>query len=191
MRMEEKMKRLIFALLAISLALAIFGCGSNKEAVAPEGELVYRPAWWSSQDDPEFVYTYGQGTNLAENSSMNSARANALQEAAQYVETVVQGMIKDYEEEAGIKDPQVLSLTSSVIRAVANAKFSGVVTGKVETRKVNDHGGSRFKTWMQLKIPRDQINRNMIDTIRNEEALYNQFKASQAFKELDAQVEKY
>jgi hypothetical protein len=185
------MKKIVFALLVIGLALSIFGCGSNKPAVKPDGDLVYRPSWWGSQDEPEFVFTYGQGTNLAENSSMNSARANALQEAAQYVELVVQSMIKDFEEEAGIHDPQVLSLTSSVVRAVANAKFSGVVTGKVETRRVSEQGGSRYKTWMQLKIPRDQVNKNMMDTIRNEEALYNQFKASQAFKELDEQTDRY
>jgi len=185
------MKRIVFALLVISLALAMFGCGSNKKDVKPDGDLVYRPSWWGSQEEPEFVFTYGQGTNLAENSSMNSARANALQEAAQYVELVVQSMIKDYEEEAGIQDPQVLSLTSSVVRAVANAKFSGVVTGKVETRRVTEQGGPRYKTWMQLKIPRDQVNKNMMDTIRNEEALYNQFKASQAFRELDEQVDRY
>jgi hypothetical protein len=186
-----KMKRVLFALMIVSLALLIFGCGSNKEKVEPDGDLVYRPSWWGAQSDDGFVCTYGQGTNLSENSSMNSARANALQDAAQYVETVVQGMIKDYEEEAGVNDPQVLSLTSSVVRAVANAKFSGVIAGKVETRKVNEHGGPRFKTWMQLKIPRDEVNKNLMNTIRNEEALYNQFKASQSFKELDEQIEKY
>ncbi|MDI3504447.1 MAG: hypothetical protein PWP64_1383 [Candidatus Cloacimonadota bacterium] len=186
------MKRILFTLMIMSFTMLILGCGSNKDQdVEPDGQLVYRPAWWGTQEEDGFVCTYGQGTNLAENSSMNSARANALQEAAQYVEMVVQGMIKDYEEEAGVNDPTVLSLTSSVVRAVANAKFSGVITGKVETRKVQEHGGTRYKTWIQLKIPRDEVNKNLMNTIRNEESLYNQFKASQSFKELDEQLEKY
>nr|MDK2850491.1 hypothetical protein [Candidatus Cloacimonadota bacterium] len=185
------MRKVVFALLVISLGLSIFSCSSNNQAVESDGDLVYRPPWWGSQEEPEFIYTYGQGTNLAENSSMNSARANALQEAANYVEVEVQSMIKNFEEEAGINDPQVLSLTSSVVRAVANAKFSGVVTGKVETRRINERGGVRYKTWMQLKIPRDQVNKNLVETIRNEETLYNQFKASQAFQELDKQLDRY
>jgi hypothetical protein len=178
------------AILIVSLTIMMFGCSKNKEqAVKADGELVYRPAWWGEQGGDSHVNTYGQGTNLNENASMNVARSNALSEAAQYVRINVENMLKNYLEEAGISDPQVLALSSNVLRAVTEAEFSGVITGKMETRKVTEADGLRYKTWVQLKIPTDQINRKLAAEIRNEEALYNQFKASQAFQELDKYLE--
>ncbi len=186
------MKKVLYFALLLSLLFIMAACGGNKEKTPKaDGDLVYRPAWWSEQNEADYVCTYGQGTNLSETSSMNTAKANALLEASQYVETEVQGMIKRYEEEAGVYDPQLLALSSSVVKAVSNARFSGAITGKVETRKVNENGGQRFKTWMQVKIPKGDIQKNVMTNIRNEEALYNQFKASQAFQELEQEIEKY
>ncbi len=49
----------------------------------------------------------------------------------------------------------------------------------------------RYKTFVRVSIPKDAINKNMLNKIKNEEALYNQFKASQAFDELEQEVDKY
>lgn len=187
---------MMLCLVLLAVIVMIAACSSNKKAEnkpqgKPQGEEVYRPAWWATQPETDFVCTYGQATKVSENASMTAARENALGEAAQYVEVLVNSMMKNYEEEAGVKDPQVLALTQNVVKAVSSAKFKGVLMGKVETRKVNEPEGVRYKTWMQIKIPKDEINRNLADSIRNEEALYNQFKASQAFQELDKAVEKY
>ncbi len=189
-----KLHKMMLFLVLLAVIAMIASCSSNKQkapTTKPQGEEVYRPAWWATQPETDFVCTYGQATKVSENASMDAARNNALGEAAQYVEVLVNSMMKNYEEEAGVKDPQVLALTQNVVKAVSSAKFKGVLMGKVETRKVNEPEGVRYKTWMQIKIPKDEINRNLADSIRNEEALYNQFKASQAFQELDKAVEKY
>ena len=191
-----KLHKMMLCLVLLAVIVMIAACSSNKKAEnkpqgKPQGEEVYRPAWWATQPETDFVCTYGQATKVSENASMDAARNNALGEAAQYVEVLVNSMLKNYEEEAGVKDPQVLALTQNVVKAVSSAKFTGVLMGKVETRKVNEPEGVRYKTWIQLKIPKDEINRKLADSIRNEEALYNQFKASQAFQELDKAVEKY
>lgn len=193
--MEEEMKlgKVTLIIVVAMVALFMAACGHNKkvESPKPDGDLVYRPTWWASQPDPAYVCTYGQGTKASETSSMNTAKANALLEAAQYVEVLVEGMIKVYEEEAGVNNPQLLALTESVIKAVSSARFSGTIPGTIETRIVQEQGGARYKTWTQVKIPKEQINKTLVNSIRNEEALYNQFKASQAFKELEAAVDKY
>jgi hypothetical protein len=189
---KMKLNKMMLLLVLVAVVVMIASCSSNKKAnIKPQGEEVYRPAWWATQPEQDYVCTYGQATKVSENLSVEAARANALQEAAQYVEVLVNSMLKNYEEEAGVKDPQVLALTQNVVKAVSSAKFTGVLMGKIETRKVNEPDGVRYKTWIQLKIPKDEINRKLANSIRNEEALYNQFKASQAFQELDKAVEKY
>ncbi len=182
-----KLRPIILALLVLSLLL-IAACGKNKATGKPDGEVVYRPAWWATQTDANYVCSYGQGLNVTETSSLNTAKANAMLEAAQYVEVEINGMLKSYEEEAGVYDPQLLALSQKVVKAISSARFSGAITGMTETRQVKEQNGTRFKTWIQVKIPKTEINRNLVNNIRNEEALYNQFKASQAFKELDEEI---
>ena len=55
------------------------------------------------------------------------------------------------------------------------------------TRKTVEKGETRYTTYAQMKVPKVEISRNLIENVRNEEALYNQFKASQAFQQLEGE----
>jgi len=189
--MEEPMKskQVLFVLLAILLLVAFSACGKNKTRVSHvEGEVIHFPSWWNTQKDDAYVCTYGIGTNVKLTTSIDTAKNSALFEAAQYVETEVMGMLKTYEEEAGVFDPQLLALTQKVIKTVSNATFSGVLNGQMESRQVTEYGGPRVTTYLQLKIPKTEVKKQLYNNIRNEEALYNQFKASMAFEELERTV---
>lgn len=191
--MEDDMKvaRVITVVMLVVILFTVMGCAGKKGGAKPDGDLVYRPLWWNSQNDPTYVCTYGQATRASEAASMTAARANAMSEAAQFVEVYVKSMMKNFEQEAGVIDPQVLAMTENVVKAVASAKFSGILTGQTETRSLMEPEGRRFKTFIQLKIPRNEVNKNLKFQIQNEEALYNQFKASQSFSELDREAERY
>ena len=178
-----KFSKVLLILMFAIVLLAFMGCSHNSK---PSGtKKVYRPDWWNTQPSESYICSYGQAEKVSETASMDAAKANALLEAAQYVEINVKGMIKNYEEEAGVKDPQVLALSQKVVKAISNARFSNVVPGKIETIIVNTKDGERYKSFVQLMIPKTEVNKNLANQIRNEEALYNQFKASQAFQELD------
>lgn len=179
------MKKIIVICSIIFLVMMLSGCGKG----TPSGmKKVYHPDWWQTQDSPDYVQTYGQAEKVAENTSYDAAYANAMLMAAQYVESYVKGMVKNYEEEAGVNDPQVLALTSKVVKVVSNAKFENAMVSKQETVITEN---KRYKTFVRVSVPKDAINKNMLNKIKNEEALYNQFKASQAFDELEKEVDKY
>jgi hypothetical protein len=178
------MKKII-TMLVIAL-FVIAACGKNGGSSGPK--KVYYPDWWQQQDSAEYVQTYGMATKVNQNSAYDAAYANAMLSAAQYVETYVKGMVKNYEEEAGVENPQVLALTSKVVKAVADAKFSNVMVTKQETIVTDDN---RYQTFVRVSVPKEAVNKNLMNQIKNEEALYNQFKASQSFQELDKEVEKY
>ena len=174
----------IIALMLVAL-FVITACGGG----GPKGpKKVYYPDWWQEQTSPDYVQTYGMGTKVSETVSYDAAYANAMLQAAQYVETYVKGMVKNYEEEAGVENPQVLALTSKVVKAVANAKFTNVMVTKQETIITENN---RYKTYVRVSVPKEAVNKNLVNKIKNEEALYNQFKSSQAFDELESEVEKY
>lgn len=176
------MKIYKIVLLIFFCAFFIMACSSRR---ASTPQRVFQPDWYGSVGNGEFVYAYGQSTKVNRNAAETAARANAFAEAARYVEAHVQSMMKNYLEEAGVENPQVLALVSEVTRVVSNATFSGTVVGRRETF-ILDNG--RFQSFKRLNIPKSEVNRHLINQIRNEEALYNQFKASQAFDELDRQI---
>jgi len=180
-----KRSQVILTLVFVIVLLFVWGCSGNANKPTSGNKKIYRPDWWNSQPSETHICSYGQAEKVSETASMDAAKANALLEAAQYVEINVKGMIKNYEEEAGVKDPQVLALSQKVVKAISNARFSNVVPGKTETIIVTTKDGERYKTFIQMMIPKTEVNKNMANQIRNEEALYNQFKASQAFQELD------
>lgn len=177
------MKKIITLLV---IAVFVFAACGKGNGGGPK--KVYYPDWWQEQNNAEYVQTYGMATKVSQNSSFDAAYANAMLAAAQYVETYVKGMVKNYEEEAGVNDPQVLALTSKVVKAVANAKFNNVMVTKQETIVTDNN---RYQTFVRVSVPKEAVNKNLVNQIKNEEALYNQFKASQAFDELDSEVEKY
>ena len=179
------MKLLKILAVLVVVMLLVTACGK----VGGKGvKKLYYPEWWQDQDNAEYVQTYGMATKVSQNSSYDAAYANAMLQAAQYVETYVKGMVKNYEEEAGVNNPQVLALTSKVVKAVAKAKFTNVMVTKQETIVTDEN---RFQTFVRVSVPKEAVNKNLMNKIKNEEALYNQFKASQAFGELENEMETY
>ncbi len=180
------MKKFTIIAIMIVAVLVTTACGGNGNTNSVK--KVYEPEWYRLQDNVEFVQVYGKSVKVSENSSYDAAYANAMLEAALYVETYVKGMIKNYEEEAGVNNPQLLALVSKVVKAVASAKFNNTLVTKQETIVTAEN---RFKTFVRVSIPKEAVNKNLVNKIKNEEALYNQFKASQAFGELEEEVKKY
>ncbi|MCD4819068.1 MAG: hypothetical protein K8S23_10295 [Candidatus Cloacimonetes bacterium] len=179
----------LFKIMAV-IGVVIFlltGCG--KPDPSNDVEKVYYPDWWDLQGDPSYVQTYGIGEKVSENSSYDAAQSNAMLAAAQYVESHVKGMVKNYEEEVGVDNPTVTALTSKVVKNVSNATFTKVMVTKREVTIIKDDNGTKkYKTYVRVSIPKDTVNENLVNQIKKEEALYNSFKASQAFKELEHEL---
>lgn len=180
------MKKIISAIMIISLIALVFGCASTGKPSSPK--KVWYPDWYGLQSEAgDYVYAYGEAQKANQSVAFESAKAAAFNEAAQYVENYVKAMTKDFLEEAGTENPQILQLTERTVKLVSKTKFSGVTVSKRET--VEEDG--KFRAFVRLSIPGKEVKNALINNIKNEEALYNEFKASQAFNELDKEMEKY
>jgi len=179
------MKILILALIATFLITA---CSSGS-TVTNRKKVDDTPEWWLLQDDPNYVQTFGVDIKVSRTMALDAARANAMLQAAQYVESEIQGLVKNFEEEIGYENPEIHALTSKVIKEIANAKFSGTMLTKEETYEIKTENGNRYQTFVRVSIPRETVNKNLVNQIKHEEALYNEFKASQAFQELEHELD--
>ncbi len=174
----------------ILLALLLVGCGGAKGGEKPSGvKKVYAPAWWESQDpSAEYLYFYGSATKASEKAARSSAKTEAFSNAAQYVKAYVKDMMSDFIQESGTDNPRVLQFTERVTKVVSDAKFANAVPTKSEAIIVEVNGADRYKVFAQLAIPKDTVNQEMTSAIQNEEAMYNEFKATQAFQKLEAEL---
>ncbi|MCL2064456.1 MAG: LPP20 family lipoprotein [Candidatus Cloacimonetes bacterium] len=179
------MKFLRFCLVMVVFgSLFMIACGGGGGGgSAPSGmREVYQPGWYGTQGSPDFIFTYGTAERVSQAAAEQAAQANASAEAARNVEMQVQAMVRNFESEAGVDNPQVLALTEQVVRTTANQRFQGT---QVTQRQMMQNENGRYVAFIQLAIPREAVNRDFMNRIRNEEALYNEFRASQAFAEMD------
>lgn len=177
------MKRMKIVVVLVLIGLLFLACGGPKGP-----KRVWQPDWYDLQDNAEYVQTFGKAVKVSEGAAYDAAYANAMLQAAQYVESYVKGMVKNYNSESGVENPQVLASVEKVVKVVSNSKFANTMVTKRETIMTEEN---RFKTFVRVSIPKEAVNKNLVNQIKNEEALYNQFKASQAFDELENEVSNY
>ena len=175
----------IMLILLILLALCLVACGGGSKKKPAGPTKAYEPEWYGKPGDAVHVFAYGNATFQSRAAAESSARSRALAEAAMQVEVHVQTMTKDFISEAGINNPEVLSMVEQVTKTVANQTFSGAFRSNHQTVVLPDGSHQAFVQWA---IPKEQINRDLVDRVSREQALYTRFRASQAFEELEKSV---
>jgi len=179
------MRKIQLILLAVLVAMLFTACGGAKEKL---NNKVDYPEWYDIQDDPNYVHTFGEDTKVSRELAVDGAKTNAYLDAALYVNTKVEGMIKKFASESGYQNPEVNSFINKAVKLIAEAEFSGVSISKRDVFIVKTENGQRFNAFIRLSVPTKTINKNLYDQISHEEALYNEFKASQAFQELEKEM---
>ena len=178
----------VMLILLIVLAMSLVACGGGGGKKAPAGpNAVWQPVWYGQLGNAEYIYAYGNAERTQQRAAESSAQASALAEAANAVQVHVQTMTKDFISEAGINNPEVLALVETVTKTVASERFSG---SQITNRQTIVLDNGSYKAFIQYAIPKDQVNRDFMNRVTNEEALYNRFRASQAFDELERSIGK-
>ncbi|HNX01446.1 MAG TPA: hypothetical protein PLE74_03945 [Candidatus Cloacimonadota bacterium] len=176
--------KLFILLLVLSSFILMLGCAGKAISNIKDASKIYSPDWWRTQTNAAYIYTYGMATDDSISSSRSAAYKDAISQAVQNVEPVVQAMVNRYIQESGIQDPSVLSLVGKIIKTTANRNYSNALITKQETIITDDN---RYKTMLQVGIPENAVEKELLNNIMNEETLYKQFKKSKAFLELESQ----
>jgi hypothetical protein len=167
--------------------LAVFaGCGS---APAPQEssqsfdpnlpDFVMNPPL---QDD--VLFGVGSARLSSTNQSMTFAEARARQSLASQISINVQAMLTDYSRDAGgLNDKAALELAENVGRQIIDTTLTGAVPVKRE--KTPD---GNF--WVMVQMRKSEASRIAADIIDTEAARYAEFKAMEALKMMDAQLNK-
>lgn len=180
------MKRL-FILAAFSLlALTLAGCAGPKVSGTTEAR--------ASRDAPEWTFRppvaegmiYGIGQAKKQNPSLakNVAAQRARDEIAAAMQIKIESLVKDFMQESGVGDrAEALEFSQAVSKGVTDATLTGAMIK--ETFLARD--GTYF---VMVEYSLDHARRAAIESARQEEALWNEFKAEQGFEALERELDK-
>lgn len=174
----------LMILLIVVIGLLLPACGGSQ---APSGpKKTFQPEWYGMEtENDKYYFAYGNAEKTAQNMAEQAAFANGMAEAAVRVETQVKTMTKNFMSEAGVDNPEVTALTEQATKVIANQKFNGTQVTKRDTYTMEN---GRYKAFVQIGIPKADVNKALVDRVKKEEALYNRFRASQSFEELDKET---
>jgi hypothetical protein len=182
------MKKSIISILSIILAVFVVSCGSAPAAPAAVSDPTM-PPWINEQPPEDMLWGIGVSSNAQQNMRLTMADSAARQDLARQLQTMAQGMVTDYAREAGgINNTAAMQFQETVSRQLAQATLQGAVRDVVWTT-------SDGKTlWMRLKMSKADASRTTANeaqkAIESEAARYAEFKAMDALKMMDMQLEK-
>ena len=192
------MKRILFSLLAIVILFGLLGgCGGGRNGIkAPGGGDV--PEWYLNPEDfltekygneASYFYGTGQATKVIPELAKQAADSRAVSEVTRQIGLEAKAKIQDYLAQSGATEgnPGVLEFTESVSKQIAEADMVGA---KVIKRAVSKDGRTYFSIAVYSlnqaqKLAAQAMNQAKFNYAGNEQALFNEFKARQAFDALD------
>ena len=169
------------------VGLFLIGCAGSKSGTSEDMKMGRDVPKWAGGQTAEDAF-YGVGFAKKQNPALakKAAAARARTEISESVNIKVTSMMKDFMQESGIGETaQALEFTESVTKQVTSNSLQGSVIE--DTYFAND--GS---VWVLVAYSLDNTRKNALNAAKaanREEALYNEFKSSQSFKEMDTAVQ--
>lgn len=182
------MKKLVMVILILSLGLFMFSCGGGKASTVPGSDIV-APDWYlNPPEDPNFLMAVSTATSQDMQLAIDKAKNQARADIAQQLEVKMKGLEKNFREEVGTgEETQLLSQFTSVTKSVVSNVLRGV---KVKQQQIKKEGNV-FRAYVLMEMPIGAASEDLLNKIKKQQEMYTRFRATQAFKELEDEVDKY
>ena len=146
------------------------------------------PNWYyNTPRDPNYLFAAKTATSADMQLAVDKAVQDARVDLAAQLEAHVMGLIKKFDEEVGAtNDRELLGLYSQTSKTVVDRTLVGV---RVRQQGVFKEG-ELYRACVLVELPLGPARELLLDQVKSNEILYTRFRASQAFKELEKEVEK-
>ena len=180
-------------------SLFVAGCGGSKpaqpeapQAVTPtfqceHGPGIAAPEWVCNPTMDGGMAAIGEGRpNPANDRNLQrrQAVANARQSLSEEMSVKVQGMLSDWTRSTGAQSGQTYEANlENVTRQISNQTLQG-------SRQINQWFAPDGTLVVLVGMPEQQVADNIRTSLRNDEALYQQFSSQKALDSLDEYINK-
>ncbi|MBC8184540.1 LPP20 family lipoprotein [candidate division KSB1 bacterium] len=136
--------------------------------------------------NPDYLFATGNGESKQLQLAIDKAALNARTEIGRQMELKLNSLQKSFAEEVGNEDPELNQLYSAATKAVVSTQLMG---SKIKEKKYRERNG-KYEAVVMVEYPLQEANKALVNQIKKEKNLYTRFRASQGFKELEAEIEK-
>ena len=186
------MKRNSCFIIVLIVMMMLAGCKSSPEtktsgpqSVAPQqGTNTNAPNWLN--DLPKDGEYWGIGFAKLQNESlaMRTATSRARRDVAERISVQVQGLLIDYANESGtLNNARSIQKIETIGKDLVDLTLSGA-SPNARTQM----GDGTW--WIRVALPKEDALRDINRIVNNEMADYAEFKADQALKMLNSEIEK-
>ena len=180
--------------LAALLALGIFlGCGGGQTTdltpTPTEKTLKAIPDWYlDTPTDPDHLFATGSMTSRDMQMAIQKAQTVARTNLAQQLEARLGNLTKQFQEEVGAgEDSELLQQFTSATKIVTDQTLVGARTDQKKLVPEKDV----YRAYVLMSLPIGQANQMLMDKIKANQNLYTRFRSTQAFEDLDKELEAY
>ncbi len=181
------MRKFHLLVAVIISAMYVVGCGGSQPL--PQTDTGDVPEWYSNVPvDPNYLYSVNTSTSRDMQLAVDKALQAARTELGRQVEVKVNALQKRFQEETGIgDDAQLLDQFTQASKTVVSTSLSG----SKEKQKKIVKDGNNWRAYVLVEYPLGAAQEALREQIKKNEQLYTRFRASQTYKELDDEVQKY
>ncbi|MCD6161406.1 MAG: LPP20 family lipoprotein [candidate division Zixibacteria bacterium] len=179
--------RLVSMFLLVFFVIGMMACGS-KPPPPPEPADVWLPEWWDPPQDPNYLFATATKTSRDMGLATSKAATDGRNDIAKQMEVRIQSLTKSFNEEIGLdEDAELLSQYTEAVKEVVSQTMVGSKVTKKEIKKE----GNMYRAYVLVELPIGEANAALMQKIKANNNMYTRFRASQAFEDLDKEVEKY
>lgn len=183
------------SLALLGLAVLTAACGgparrSTDLTPAPSSEVLKDvPKWFTNvPKDDNALFAAATATSSDLQLAINKAQTEGRNQLAQQVEVKFNGLQKRFQEETGLaNDSEYLDQFTSAYKSIVSTELYGSRISKQETQQE----GKIFRTYVLMEMPIGEANQQLMAKLKANQNLYTRFRASEAYKDLDQEIEKY
>lgn len=179
--------RRISLLLWIAPLLFAAGCASSNALQKASASDV--PDWYTNiPQDPNYLFAVASATSQDMQLAIDKAVVNARTEIARQTEVKVSGIQKRFDEEVGMgENSQLMQQFTQASKTVVSTSLTG---SRVRSQKTSKDG-TIWRGYVLMEYPIGAASQALLNQLSGNNLMYTQFKATQAYKELDEEVQKY
>lgn len=181
------MRRISTALVALACA----GCAGSSAQTAPTTQQTVAaiPTWFAQPTtDPNYSFGRGTATSPDLQTAMDNAVLSARQDLASQMTARIQSVTKRFTEQGGTgQDAAILQQFENTVKATVSEEIVGSRTRQQDTKPE----GTLYRVFVLVEMPFGKAAEALMTKVKANQAMYTRFRASQAFADLEAEVNKY
>lgn len=166
-------------------------CGGSKQVVQTQQPVSESPcpSWFDNvPQHPDTLFAAATATSRDLQMAITRAQQQSRANIASQVEVRLDGMNKQFQEETGIgQDADYASVMSTVIKEVVSQTLNGCKAKYQVTKKE----GEIWRACVLMSYPIGAANARFLQNLKKQQQIEQRIRATDAFKELDEEVQKY